>query len=158
VIGPFPAEWEENDLSPNRFGPRSFLDSFGASLPDHPSTDPSRAATRNTVSASVTKGEWHSARIVSLRNLRLPVHALKAGQVGTVGIVFDIPQQESSNGPFERLAQAAPRLRKGLVMAIPTRHMIETGHTLQAASGFTASFEDSDINSVAPGSLCVVYM
>jgi hypothetical protein len=43
-------------------------------------------------------------------------------------------------------------------MAIPTRHMIVTGHSLQAASGFTASFEDSDINSVTPGSLVVVYM
>jgi hypothetical protein len=35
--------------------------------------------------------------------------------------------------------------------------MMVTGHTLQAASGFTASFEDSDINSVTPGSLVVVY-
>ncbi len=43
-------------------------------------------------------------------------------------------------------------------MAIPSRHMIQTGHTLQAASGFTASFEDEDINSVTPGSLVVVYI
>jgi len=43
-------------------------------------------------------------------------------------------------------------------MAIPSRHMIQTGHTLQAATGFTASFEDGDINSVTPGSLVVVYI
>ncbi len=43
-------------------------------------------------------------------------------------------------------------------MAIPSRHMVDTGHTLQAASGFTASFEDSDITSVTPGSLVVVYV
>jgi len=43
-------------------------------------------------------------------------------------------------------------------MAIPSRHMVQTGHTLQAASGFTASFEDGDINSVTPGSLVVVYI
>jgi len=34
--------------------------------------------------------------------------------------------------------------------------MTETG--LQAATGFTACFEDSDINSVTPGSLVVVYI
>jgi len=43
-------------------------------------------------------------------------------------------------------------------MATPSQHMMVTGHSLQAASGFTASFEDSDINSVTPGSLVVVYM
>jgi len=36
--------------------------------------------------------------------------------------------------------------------------MIQTGHTLQAASGFKASFEDGDINSVIPGSIVVVYI
>jgi hypothetical protein len=36
--------------------------------------------------------------------------------------------------------------------------MMVTGHTLQAASGFTASFVDGDINSVTPGSLVVVYI
>ena len=43
-------------------------------------------------------------------------------------------------------------------MAIPSRHMLDTGHSLQAASGFTASFDDSDINSVTTGSLVVVYI
>ncbi|KAE9381747.1 GTP-binding protein-like protein 2 [Stipitochalara longipes BDJ] len=141
VIGPFPAGWEENDSSPlNKFDSRSSPNSFGASL----ATDISRTVARNTVSASVTRGEWHSAHI--------------AGQVGTVGVVFDIPKQELSNGPFEKVPLAVPRMRKGLVMAIPSRHMIVTGHSLQAASGFTASFEDSDINSVTPGSLVVVYI
>lgn len=41
---------------------------------------------------------------------------------------------------------------------MPSRHMVLSGHTLQAASGFTASFDDSDINSVTPGSLVVVYI
>jgi hypothetical protein len=36
--------------------------------------------------------------------------------------------------------------------------MVQTGYTLQAASGCTASFEDSDINSVTPGSLVVLYI
>jgi hypothetical protein len=36
--------------------------------------------------------------------------------------------------------------------------MTQTGHTLQAASGFTASFEDEDVTSVSTGSLVVVYI
>ena len=36
--------------------------------------------------------------------------------------------------------------------------MIDTKHTLQAASGFTASFEDGDVNSIPLGSLVVVYV
>lgn len=108
---------------------------------------------RNTVSASVTKGEWHTGHIVSIRNLRLPVHTLEAGQVATVGIVLDIPVQEGQQKEI-----TAPRIRKGMVLAIPSRHMVQTGHTLQAASGFTAAFEDSDISSVTVGSLVVVYI
>lgn len=99
-----------------------------------------------------------NARIVSLRNLRLPVHTLEAGQVGTIGIVFDIPHLNSSNEQFERLPPSSTSIRKGMVMAVPSRHMLETGHTLQAASGFTASFEDGDVNSVTVGSLVVVYV
>jgi hypothetical protein len=45
-----------------------------------------------------------------------------------------------------------------MVLAVPSQHMVQTGHTLQAASGCTASFEDSDINSVTPGSLVVLYI
>lgn len=99
-----------------------------------------------------------NAQIVSLRNLRLPVHTLAAGQVGTVGLVFDMPESELPNGPFQRPEPTTPRMRKGLVMAVPSRHMLETGHSLQAAGGFTASFEDGDINSVTTGSLVVVYI
>jgi hypothetical protein len=113
---------------------------------------------RDTVSASVARGEWHTGRIVSIRNLRLPVHTLEPGQVATVGIVFDIPDQISQDRSGQHSSIATPRIRKGMVLAIPSRHMIETGHTLQAASGFTASFEDSDITSVTVGSLVVVYI
>lgn len=157
VVGPFPAEFDHTDTPPDKSGIRSSPASFGAS--SHPSaTELSRVASRNAVSASVTKGEWHTARIVSMRNLRLPVHALEAGQVGTVGIIIDLPAEEVSNGPFERSPPTAPRLRKGMVLAIPSQHMLQTGHSLQAASGFTASFDDGDINSVTPGSLVVVYI
>ena len=156
VIGPFPAEQEEYESPPNKS--EGSPNSFGALLSHPSSTDLARIASRNTVAASVTKGEWHNAHIVSIRNLRLPVHTLETGQAGTIGVVFDLPDQELSNGPFERQAPKPPRIRKGMVMAVPSHHMVQTGHTMQAASGFTASFEDGDINSVTPGSLVVVYI
>lgn len=86
------------------------------------------------------------------------MHALEAGQVGTVGVIFDIPDPDFSLGTSEQQAPSSTRIRKGMVMAVPSRHMLETGHTLQAASGFTASFEDGDVNSVTIGSLVVVYI
>lgn len=158
VVGPFPAEAEGDDSTPSRSGAKASPASLGMSLPHASSAEFVRITLRNAASASVTKGEWHNARIVSMRNLRLPVHTLEAGQVGTIGIVFDLPEEELLNGPFERPARTAPQVRKGMVAAIPSRHMLETGHTLQAASGFTASFEDSDVNSITPGSLIVVYI
>lgn len=158
VIGPFPADGEESESPPHKTGARASPSSFGASL-SHPSaSELARLSLRNNIPASVTKGEWHMAHIISIRNLRLPVHTLEAGQVGSIGIVFDLPEEEVSNGPFERSPPTAPRIRKGMVLAVPSRHMVQTGHTLQAASGCTASFEDSDINSVTAGSLVVIYI
>ncbi|KAI9048194.1 hypothetical protein LZ554_007989 [Drepanopeziza brunnea f. sp. 'monogermtubi'] len=156
VAGPFLAE-DGNASSPQaetRFSPNNVRTSHS-----HPSTaELPRTASRIGTSASTAKVEWLTAQIVSLRNLRLPVHTLEAGQVGTVGVVFDIPSDEVSDGAFERTRSSPPRVRKGQVMAIPSRQMIDTGQTMKAASGFTASFEDSDINSLTPGSLVVVYV
>ncbi|ESZ89659.1 hypothetical protein SBOR_9955 [Sclerotinia borealis F-4128] len=158
VIGPFPAE-PDDDCSPQS-GPSFSPASLGTSL-THPSAiELAKIASRTTPAASVTKGEWHNAHIVSIRNLRLPVHTIEAGQVGTIGIVFDLPEtnEEHSNDVFERSSLSAPRIRKGMVMAIPSKHMLQTHHSLQAASGFTASFDDGDINSVTPGTVVVVYI
>ncbi|KAK0126017.1 hypothetical protein ONS95_007638 [Cadophora gregata] len=157
VIGPFPAESDEFE-TPSRQSVTTPSPKLGTSF-SHPSTtELSRIASNIAVSGTVSKGEWFNAHVVSLRNLRLPVHTLQPGQVGTVGIVFDTPLGEVSNGPFERPPDTQPRVRKGLVIAIPSQHMLDTGQSLQAASGFTASFEDSDINSVTAGSLVVVYI
>ncbi|CZT00409.1 hypothetical protein WAI453_013297 [Rhynchosporium graminicola] len=157
VIGPFPADSDDYE-SLSKPGSQPSSSKLDSSLYPLSAAEFSRMASHYAMPASVNKGEWFNARIVSLRNLRLPVHTLKAGQVATVGVVFDIPTEVVSNGTFERPPPTPPRLRKGLVMAIPSQHMLETGHSLQAATGFTASFEDSDINSVTPGSLVVIYV
>ncbi|PBP21548.1 hypothetical protein BUE80_DR007414 [Diplocarpon rosae] len=156
VIGPFPAESDVDDEAfPYGTGKPS-PNSFGNSLPRTSTARMSRIPPAKTSPASVSKGEWLHAHVVSLRNLRLPVHTLEPGQVGTVGVVFDIPGMRVSNSPLERTSAPPPRVRKGQVMAIPSQHMIE--NSLQAASGFTASFEDSDVNSITTGTIVVVYV
>jgi len=52
--------------------------------------------------------EWRRVRITSLRNLRLPVRSLHAGQVGTIGVV---PLGQPIASP------AVVRVRKGMVLA-----------------------------------------
>lgn len=173
VVGPFPADIDDGfsdrpetrtpplrssqRASPGRPTNEASVSEYGSFA--HPSTtELGRIASRAANSASVAAGEWYNAHIVSIRNLRLPVHSLEAGQVGTIGIVLDLPEEEVSNGPFERSPPQAPRLRKGMVLAVPSRHMVQTGHSLQAASGFTASFEDGDVTSVMEGSIVVIYI
>ncbi|KFZ14962.1 hypothetical protein V501_02950 [Pseudogymnoascus sp. VKM F-4519 (FW-2642)] len=164
VVGPFPADSGSDDetLWPlsSSTGARQQDSEFDLGRSSsHPSaSELARAARREAASASAPPGEWHNAHIVSIRNLRLPVHNLQAGQVGTIGIVFDIPEVENPTDPFERRPTQAPRLRKGMVLAIPSHHMKDTGLSLQAVSRFTASFEDEDINSITIGSLVVVYI
>ncbi|KAF2199768.1 hypothetical protein GQ43DRAFT_352527, partial [Delitschia confertaspora ATCC 74209] len=51
--------------------------------------------------------EWRRVRITSLRNLRLPVRTLQAGQVGTIGVTpLDLPGA----------TPALVRIRKGMVL------------------------------------------
>ncbi|OBT73874.1 hypothetical protein VF21_08253 [Pseudogymnoascus sp. 05NY08] len=164
VVGPFPADSGSDDetLWPlsSSTGARQHDQEFdlGRSASHQSASELARAARREAASASAPPGEWHNAHIVSIRNLRLPVHNLQAGQVGTIGIVFDIPEVENPTDPFERRPTQAPRLRKGMVLAIPSHHMKDTGMSLQAVSRFTASFEDEDINSITLGSLVVIYI
>ncbi|KFY43442.1 hypothetical protein V495_03939 [Pseudogymnoascus sp. VKM F-4514 (FW-929)] len=170
VVGPFPADSGSDDEALLPLSSSGARQHSRASLNDnqefelgrsssHPSaSELARAARRDAASASASPGEWHNAHIVSIRNLRLPVHSLQAGQVGTIGIVFDIPEVENPTDPFERRPTQAPRLRKGMVLAIPSHHMKDTGLSLQAVSRFTASFEDEDINSITLGSLVVIYI
>jgi hypothetical protein len=112
---------------------------------------------KNAVSASTIAGEWHKAEIVSIRNLRLPVRTLEAGQAGTIGLILKHSSAAGDEND-DLMAQGCPRIRRGMVLAIPSKHMINTGLSLQAASGFTASFKDPEINSLAVGAFVNVYV
>jgi GTPase len=165
VVGPFPADAVDSPVLDRREtrtppskatfynSPKFEYGSLSRSAPSTP--DLTRTASRNNLPAAAAVGEWHDARIVSIRNLRLPVATLEAGQVGTLGIVLDW-KPNGTNVIVQALQ--APRIRKGMVVAIPSQHMLQTGHSLQAASGFSAAFDDGDINSITPGSLVVIYI
>jgi len=156
LIGPFESEEDgaRGSTPEERASPASY--GFSASHPS--STELSRIAIRNAVSASAIKGEWHNAHIVSIRNLRLPVQTLQAGQAGSIGIVFDLQKDEDTDSLFEARPPSVPKPRKGMVLAIPSKHMVDTGLSLQAASGLTASFSNLDVSRLTSGLLITIYV
>jgi len=159
IVGPFPPE--EDDSRGQTPEDRLTPGSYGLSMSHPSSTELNRIAAKNTVSASAIKGEWHTASIVSIRNLRLPVQTLAAGQVGSIGMVFDPPKSEGNeNGAGNGTGPLAstPRIRKGMVLAVPSQHMVATGLSLQAVSGLTAVFDDAEAASLQVGSLVNVYV
>lgn len=143
VVGPFPPEDDEQgEPTEDRPSPGSYP-SFGGAHDS--SADLARMAAKNAISASKIKGEWHSATIASIRNLRLPVHTLEAGQVGSIGILLD-------------KAENLRRIRKGMVIAVPSQHMLKTCVSLQAASGLTAVFPGPNSISLAVGNVVSIYI
>ncbi|PNY27874.1 GTP-binding protein 2 [Tolypocladium capitatum] len=152
VVGPFQPEDEESRGLGLAMEDRSSPGSYGLSISHPSSAELARIAMKNAVSASAIAGEWHKAQIVSIRNLRLPVRTLEAGQAGSIGLVFE-PVAGNAAGAGEM-----PRVRRGMVLAIPSQHMLHTGLSLQAASGFTATFADPGIRCLTVGSFVNVYV
>ena len=98
---------------------------------------------------------WRMMRIVSLRNLRLPVRQLLEGQVGTIGVTYDHPEKHRSS---ERKTEMLPggRLRKGMVLVQgPTPFRRDPP---QPYRRFSAVFEDGRVASITPGSSVIVYI
>lgn len=151
VVGPFPPE--DDDSHGSTPDGRLTPGICGLSLSTPPSNDLSRIAARSTMSASALKGEWLTASIVSIRNLRYPVQTLAAGQVGSIGIVFD-----GAKGDEHRTGHPVPRIRKGMVLAVPSHHMVADHLSLQAASGLTAVVDDPAAASLTAGTLVNVYV
>ncbi|MCJ1316487.1 hypothetical protein MMC15_001808 [Xylographa vitiligo] len=96
-------------------------------------------------SSASFRGEWKLVRIVSIRNLRLPVRKLLAGQVGTVGIEFE---QSTTFVPSKP--------RKGMVLARTASGQLDD--SLKACSGFKALFDDADYLFMEPGQLFSTYI
>jgi GTPase len=156
LLGPFESEEDgQRGTTPEE---RSSPASYGLSVSHPSSTELGRIAMRNAVSASALKGEWHNARVVSIRNLRLPVQTLQAGQAGSIGVVFDLPKDEDTDSLFEARPPSLPKPRKGMVLAMPSKHMVDTGLSLQAASGLTASFSNLDASRLTSGLFITIYV
>ena len=95
---------------------------------------------------------WQQVRITSLRNLRLPVRKLSAGQVGTVAITF---QEGISSKSSQSTSTASPPLRRGMVMISAPRNA-QAGPP-PAYSRFTAVFPHPSLPAW-PAVLVVVYI
>lgn len=155
LVGPFPPDDDSRIITPEE---RASPGGEGLSLSHPSSSELGRLAMKNAVPASAIRGEWYNAHIVTVRNLRLPVRLLGPGQAGTIGIVFDMPQEDLSDSIFERPPRPTPKIRKGMVLAMPSKSMLETGLSLQAASGITCVFEDASAASLITGSIVKVYI
>lgn len=122
------------------------------SMPHPSSAELTRVAMKRAFSASTTAGEWHTAQIVSTRNLRLPVRTLEAGQAGSIGLVFELHAERIMS------TDEMPQIRRGMVLAMASKHMVDTGLSLQAASGFTATFADPGVHDLVAGAFVNVYV
>ncbi|KAI1142821.1 hypothetical protein F5Y05DRAFT_132980 [Hypoxylon sp. FL0543] len=157
VLGPFPADDEDTGALVPKDHPSP---GYGLSIPHPSSAEFARLSSRHTLSASKIEGEWRQATIVNIRDLRLPVQTIEAGQAGSVQLVFEEFDEEApdTTTTLERPRVSKTRLRKGQVLAVPSQHMIDTGLSLQAASSLIASFKTSDIKSLSTNSLVNAYV
>ncbi|KAF2277558.1 P-loop containing nucleoside triphosphate hydrolase protein [Westerdykella ornata] len=144
LLGPYNIDASSDDSDS---GPGSTVAPERSRRP--PAAQPSRsfpgALRRSTISVSANEKhqEWRRVRITSIRNLRLPMRSLYAGQVGTIGVApVDVPIA----------SPATVRIRKGMVLADgePRANRVITvrflGHNAQAAK------------SLSVGSAVVVYV
>ncbi|KAL5343608.1 hypothetical protein BJX70DRAFT_352985 [Aspergillus crustosus] len=98
---------------------------------------------------------WQRVRVVSVRNLRLPVQKLTEDQVGTIGIE---PLCATHDERFSRLG----KIRKGAILASPSIFS-SVPRPLSSLAGFVASFPSSEFSSslsppVLLGGHAIVYI
>ncbi|KAI2619350.1 hypothetical protein GGS26DRAFT_329123 [Hypomontagnella submonticulosa] len=157
VMGPFPGDDEDTGVLVPKDHPSP---GYGLSLPHPLSAEFARLSSRQTLSASKIEGEWRQATIVNIRDLRLPVQTIEAGQAGSIQVVFDGPDKETSDTgtALEKPRISSAKIRKGQVLAVPSQHMVDTGLSLQAASSLVASFKTSDVKSLTVNSLVNAYV
>ena len=117
MLGPYPADVvsDDSDSGSGRGGtsppPRSHRSSplpTSRSFPGALHNGAGAGLRPAQLPAQEKHREWRRVRIASLRNLRLPVRSLHAGQVGTIGVV---PLDQPIASP------AVVRVRKGMVLA-----------------------------------------
>ncbi|KAM0717423.1 hypothetical protein Q7P37_007275 [Cladosporium fusiforme] len=144
VVGPFSTynEYEDSDDSDERPVRRASNNlpasrSFPGALRD---------LHLNSTRLQLPGQEWKRVKVTSIRNLRLPVAALQADQVGTLAVVFD---EDAKPNTSSYIAAASGRIRKGMVLA-----------AVQPVStrSFVAKFSREDLTTLAVGNHVVAYL
>jgi GTPase len=107
VLGPYPVD-ESSDDSDSGSGRHVSRHSPIQKSRSFPGALQKKSTILSSRSGSMQVSEWRRVCVASLRNLRLPVRTLYAGQVGTIGIV---PLGPNITSP------AINRIRKGMVLA-----------------------------------------
>ena len=95
---------------------------------------------------------WQRVRVVSLRNLRLPVRQLDPGQLGTIGITDECALQEGRS----LKPTLGARIRKGMVM-IRDQDGLKS-EDISTCRGFVAIFSLREMQIIASGSLVKIYV
>lgn len=107
-------------------------------------------------SSSTEPRHWQLVRVLSLRNLRLPVRKLLADQVGTISITSAASAVSRSHS-WTSASTANLKLRKGMILAHFDRPS-DADAMPAAHKGFTATFTQHNPGTLIPGALAVVYI
>jgi hypothetical protein len=144
VLGPFSThtEYEDSEDSDERSSRRS-----SSHLPTSRSFPGALRDLHLSSSRFQLPGqEWKRVKVLSIRNLRLPVAALQRDQVGTLAVAFE--EDNTINMPAS-VATTFTRIRKGMVL---------TAMQPVSTRSFVAEFSREDLTSLAVGNHVVVYV
>jgi len=144
VIGPVLVDISDNS---NDAAPLSLLSrSSGPGLSSEFPASPFQGSLPGK-DASTIQAKWQRVRVVSVRDLRLPVRRLKEDQVGTIGIELLASPEE---GRLPRLS----RIRKGMVLAdfhspLPNQppSLLPSTIPMPFHTAFTATFPAADFSA-----------
>ncbi|KAJ5418162.1 uncharacterized protein N7487_001712 [Penicillium crustosum] len=103
---------------------------------------------QNSLSGKDSQARWQRIRVVSVRDLRLPVRRLIKDQVGTIGIE---PIGVADDGRLPRFG----RIRKGMILSNFHAPLLSSNGTSSASSlltlpfhtGFTATFRSTEFSA-----------
>ncbi|KAL6689799.1 P-loop containing nucleoside triphosphate hydrolase protein [Trichoderma pleuroticola] len=132
VVGPFSSGQNRTSSSEGH----SSADDRASPMLNAALTEHVKSARTDITPPSIAADEWQKGRIVSIRNLRLPVGTLEAGQVGSIGLVFEPSQTELA--PLTD----TPQIQRGMVMATLPVDTLGSEMPMQASRGFTAVFDE----------------
>lgn len=145
VLGPFSTHTEYEDSEDSDERPRRRSSSHLPSSRSFPGA--LRDLHLNSSRFQLPGQEWKRVKVISIRNLRLPVASLQSDQVGTLAVVFE--EDDHKLNMSASIATVFTRIRKGMVLAAvqPT-----------SARSFVAEFSREDLTSLAVGNHVVVYI